>query len=153
MTNTCWEAGEFHLTDSEEGPTDKYGGVWNQWTLWIEHVAEFLRDEDCAIKEALEASDTSQAAELDAAQAAISALQTAVADLQGIDPPEVTREAVLSALSAPLAAITPATTSQPDVVTVLGISVLGGGTSESIENLNDRVNDLEDRLQALGVIA
>lgn len=71
---------------------------------------------------------------------------------EAIESAGVTKPAVLAALEAPLPPLTAAVSGTPATLTVLGLTVLAGSAGPIIENLMTRVNQLEDRLQSLGLL-
>lgn len=144
--------GHFRRFPDAPEPIARYGTLWKNWSDWISGVCQFLEAQDSAIQAAMEAADGDLLVQLQAAQAAIADLQAAVEALEAADPPEVTQQAVLDALSAPLSAITPNSGNPIVTASVLGVTLLAGDTGPVIENVRTRVNDLEGRMQALGLI-
>lgn len=112
---------------------------------------------------AVQAQVTNLAASVNNLAAALAALQDVVnganlsADLAGLPSATIVAEGGAlgfygSTAVEQQAALTPAVEGGVDLVTVLGISVLGGNTADAVENNALRIAELEDRLTAYGLL-
>jgi hypothetical protein len=137
MANDCFDGHWWFKSVDEEGNFLDYdGNIIYTWMDWTSHMGQAIDDQMCAVREALTAE--------------VEAVSTAVENLPVAGPP--TKAQVLSALGAPLSALTPASGQTIATVQVLGLTVIAGSTVTVMQNAITRIAEIEDRLKAVGVL-
>lgn len=142
MANTCYDGNWWAKTMDEEGTfRDHNGNVISTWMGWTDVMGQAIDDQMCATK----AATLNQAA-----AAASTAIAAAVSAIPAATPP--TKAQVQTALSAPGAALTPPGGASLATVQVLGLTVIAGAGVTALQNNITRVNEIEARLKALGLL-
>lgn len=142
MANTCFDGLWWFKEQDEEGNfLDQHGNVISTWMGWTDVMGQAIDDQMCATKADILT---------EAAAAASTAIATAVSAIPAATPP--TKAQVQTALTAPAAALTPASGTTLATLQVLGLTVIAGASVTALENTITRVNEIEARLKTLGLL-